>query len=76
MVKINNEKETIQFNFKAEISIIDTTYTRELGFVIDASQRQEYVEVLRQSLQTLHCITKVGNYMLIVGQAQGFLNQA
>ena len=39
--KINNEKATMLFDSGAEVSIIDTTFARKVGCVIDESQTQE-----------------------------------
>ena len=41
MGKINNEKATLLFDSGAEVSIIDTTFARKVGCVIDESQEQE-----------------------------------
>ena len=43
--KINNEKATLLFDSGAEVSIINTTFARKVGFVIDKSQTQECVDI-------------------------------
>ena len=43
--KIHNEKAAILFNSAAEVSIIDTTFARKVGCVIDESQTQECVGI-------------------------------
>ena len=43
--KINNEKANLLFDSGAEVSIIDTTFARKVGCVIDESQRQECVGI-------------------------------
>uniref|UniRef100_A0AAV1T0U1 Peptidase A2 domain-containing protein n=1 Tax=Peronospora matthiolae TaxID=2874970 RepID=A0AAV1T0U1_9STRA len=44
-VKINNEKAKLLFDSGAEVSIIDTTFARKVGCVIDESQKQECVGI-------------------------------
>ena len=41
MGKINNEKATMLLDSGAEVSILDTTFARKVGCVIDDSQTQE-----------------------------------
>ena len=43
--KINNVKATLLFDSGAEVSIIDTTFAREVGCNIDESQRQECIGI-------------------------------
>uniref|UniRef100_A0AAV1TVW3 Peptidase A2 domain-containing protein n=1 Tax=Peronospora matthiolae TaxID=2874970 RepID=A0AAV1TVW3_9STRA len=43
--KINNEKATLLFDLGAEVSIIDTTFARKVGCVINESQKQECVGI-------------------------------
>ena len=43
--KINNEKATLLFDSGAEVSIIDTTFARKVGCLIDESQTQECVGI-------------------------------
>jgi hypothetical protein len=43
--KINNEKATLFFDSGAEVSVIDTTFARKVGCVIDESQKQECVGI-------------------------------
>ena len=43
--KINNEKATLLFDSGAEVSIINTTFARKVGYVIDKSQTQECVDI-------------------------------
>uniref|UniRef100_A0AAV1T966 Peptidase A2 domain-containing protein n=1 Tax=Peronospora matthiolae TaxID=2874970 RepID=A0AAV1T966_9STRA len=45
MGKINNEKATMLFDSGAEVSILDTTFARKVGCVIDDSQTQECVGI-------------------------------
>ena len=42
---IHNEKATILLNSAAEVSIIDTTFARKVGCVIDEIQTQECVGI-------------------------------
>ena len=41
MGKINNEKATLLFHSGAEMSIIDTSFARKVGCVVDESRTQE-----------------------------------
>ena len=43
--KINNEKATLLFDSGAEVSIIDTTFARKVGCIIDETQKQECVGI-------------------------------
>ena len=43
--KINNEKATMLFDSRAEVSIVDTTFARKVGCMIDESQTQECVGI-------------------------------
>uniref|UniRef100_A0AAV1UZW5 Reverse transcriptase domain-containing protein n=1 Tax=Peronospora matthiolae TaxID=2874970 RepID=A0AAV1UZW5_9STRA len=43
--KINNVKATLLFDSGAEVSIIDTTFAREVGCNIEESQRQECIGI-------------------------------
>ena len=43
--KINNEKATLLFDSGAEVSIIDTTFARKVGCLIDESKTQECVGI-------------------------------
>ena len=43
--KINNEKSRMLFDPGAELSILDTTFTRKVGCVIEDSQTQECVGI-------------------------------
>ena len=43
--KINNLKATLLFDSGAEVSIIDTTFARKVGCIIDESQKQECVGI-------------------------------
>ena len=43
--KINNDNFTLLFDSGAEVSIYNTTFAREVGFVIDESQTQECVGI-------------------------------
>ena len=43
--KINNEKATLLLDSGAEISILDTTFARKVGCVIDENQKQECVGI-------------------------------
>ena len=45
MGKINNEKATFLFDSRAEVSIVDPTFARKAGCVIDESQKQECVGI-------------------------------
>ena len=45
MGKINNDKATLLFDSGAEVSIIDTTFARKGGCVIDESCKQECVGI-------------------------------
>ena len=51
--KVNSEKATILFNFGAEVLIVDTTFARKVGCVIDESQRQECVGIGTNSYMTI-----------------------
>ena len=51
--KINNEKATMLFDSGAEVSIIDTTFARKVGCVIDEGQRQECVGIGENSYMTI-----------------------
>ncbi|CAI5746914.1 unnamed protein product [Peronospora destructor] len=51
--KINNEKATLLFDSGAEVSIIDTTFARKVGCVIDESQRQECIGIGENSYMTI-----------------------
>ena len=50
--KINNEKATMLFDSGAEVSIVDTTFARKVGCVIDESQRQECVGIGENAYMT------------------------
>ena len=50
--KINNEKAIMLFDSGAEVSIVDTTFARKVGCVIDESQRQEYVGIGENTYMT------------------------
>ena len=50
--KINNEKATMLFDSGAEVSIVDTTFARKVGCVIDESQRQECVGIGENTYMT------------------------
>ncbi|KAE8900378.1 hypothetical protein PF005_g22910 [Phytophthora fragariae] len=51
--KINNEKATLLFDSGAEVSIVDTTFARKVGCIIDESQRQECVGIGESVYTTL-----------------------
>ena len=53
MGKINNERATLLFDSGAEVSIIDTTFARKVGCVIDESQKQECVGIGDNSYMTV-----------------------
>ena len=53
MGKINNEKATMLFDSGAEVSIIDTTFARKVGCVIDENQRQECVGIGESTYVTI-----------------------
>ncbi|CAI5718033.1 unnamed protein product [Peronospora effusa] len=50
--KINNEKATMLFDSGAEVSIVDTTFARKVGCVIDESQRQEGIGIGENTYMT------------------------
>ena len=43
--EINNEKATLLFDSGYEVSIIDTTFARKAGCVIEESQKQKCVGI-------------------------------
>ena len=43
--KINNKRATILLDSGAEVSIIDATFARKVGYMIDDSQKQECVGI-------------------------------
>ena len=43
--KLNNEKSTLLFDSRAKPSIIDATFSRNVGCVIDEIQKQECVGI-------------------------------
>ena len=43
--KINNVKATLLFDSGAKVSIIDTTFARKIGCIIDERQRQECIGI-------------------------------
>ena len=45
MRKINSIKAASLFNSADEVSILDTTFARKVGYVIDESRRQECIEI-------------------------------
>uniref|UniRef100_A0AAV1TUQ3 Peptidase A2 domain-containing protein n=1 Tax=Peronospora matthiolae TaxID=2874970 RepID=A0AAV1TUQ3_9STRA len=51
--KINNEKATFLFDSGAEISIIDTTFARKEGCVMDENQTQECVGIGESTCMTV-----------------------
>uniref|UniRef100_A0AAV1TIN3 Peptidase A2 domain-containing protein n=1 Tax=Peronospora matthiolae TaxID=2874970 RepID=A0AAV1TIN3_9STRA len=51
--KINNVKATLLFDSGAEVSIIDTTFAREVGCNIDESQRQECIGIGKTPYMTV-----------------------
>ena len=50
--KINNEKATLLLDSGAEISILDTTFARKVGCVIDENQKQECVGIGENTYMT------------------------
>ena len=56
--KINNEKATLLFDSGSEVTIIDTTFARKVGCVIDESQKQKCVGI-GQNLYMAEGRTKV-----------------
>ena len=50
--KINNEKAIMLFDSGAEVSIVDTTFARKVGCVIDESQKQECVGIGENTYMT------------------------
>ena len=53
MCNINNEKATMLFDSGAEVSILDTTFARKVGCVIDDSQTQECVGIGANTYMTV-----------------------
>ena len=53
MGKIKNEKATMLFDSGAEILIIDTTFARKVGCVIDESRTQECVGIGESAYMTV-----------------------
>ena len=51
--KINNEKAKMLFNYGAEVSILDTTFARKVGCVIDDSQTQQCVGIGENTYMTV-----------------------
>ena len=51
--KINNEKATFLFDSGAEVSIIDTTFARKVGCVIDENQTQECIGIGESTYMTM-----------------------
>ncbi|OWZ02040.1 hypothetical protein PHMEG_00026468, partial [Phytophthora megakarya] len=51
--KINNSKATMLLDSGAEVSIVDTTFARKVGCIIDESQRQECVGIGENVYTTL-----------------------
>ena len=51
--KINNEKATMLFDSGAEVSIIDTTFARKVGCIIDESQTQECFGIGENAYMTI-----------------------
>ncbi|OWZ15959.1 reverse transcriptase [Phytophthora megakarya] len=51
--KINNSKATMLLDFGAEVPIVDTTFARKVGCIIDESQRQECVGIGENVYTTL-----------------------
>jgi hypothetical protein len=51
--KINNENATVLFDSGAEVSIIDTTFARKVGCIIDESQRQECIGIGKTPYMTI-----------------------
>ena len=56
--KINNDKATIMFDSGDEVSIIDTTFARQVGCMIDESQTQECVGIEENAYMT-NGLTKI-----------------
>ncbi|KAE9059045.1 hypothetical protein PF010_g30776 [Phytophthora fragariae] len=56
--KINNERATLLFDSGAEVSIVDSTFARKVGCIIDESQRQECVGIGENAYVTEGC-TKI-----------------
>ena len=50
---INNEKATMLFDSGAEVSILDTTFARKVGCVIDDSQTQECIGIGENTYMTV-----------------------
>ena len=58
--QIKKEKATMLFDIGAEVSIIDTTFARKVGCMIDESQTQEFVGIGENSyLTTGHTKIKI-----------------
>ena len=51
--KINNEKSTMLFDSGAEVSIIDTTFARKVGCVVNESRTQECIELGENAYMTV-----------------------
>ena len=43
--KINSERATMKFDSGAEVSIVDATFARKVGCMINESQKQECVGI-------------------------------
>ena len=51
--KINNEKATMLFDFGAEVSIIDTTFARKVGCMINEIRTQQCVGIGENAYRTV-----------------------